>query len=78
MKTIEKKIFPEYFQEVWNGNKNFEIRKDEDDIQIGDRLLLREWNGVEYTGSGVCKTVKYVLRNCPSYGLMEGFCIISW
>ena len=40
---ISKKILPHYFWEVWDGNKNFELRKDEDDIQTGDELVLEEW-----------------------------------
>lgn len=29
------------------GDKKFEIRKDEDDAQIGDAIVLRmEWNGL--------------------------------
>lgn len=35
-KIIEKKILPEYFNEVIHDSKKFEIRKDEDDLQIGD------------------------------------------
>ena len=45
MKTVEKKILPEYYKAVCKGIKTFELRKDEDDIQSGDRLDLREWNG---------------------------------
>lgn len=39
-KLVEKKILPEFFDEVFYGNKKFEIRKDEDDIQVGDSLRL--------------------------------------
>ncbi len=73
---VEKKILPEYFVEVDKGNKTFEIRKDEDNIQAGDFLILREWDG-EYTGNQVIREVTYVLRNCPEYGLMDGYCIIG-
>ena len=49
-----------------------EIRKDEDDIQAGDILTLREWNGSQYTGRVANMLVKYVLRDVPQYGLMHG------
>lgn len=76
-KTIEKKILPKYFEEVMSGRKNFELRKDEDDIQINDLLILKEFDGGKYTGHFVAKGVDYVLRDCEEYGLMKGYCIIG-
>lgn len=76
-KTIEKKILPQYFQDVMSGRKNFELRKDEDDIQPNDLLVLKEYDGEKYTGSYVSKGVDYVLRDCPQYGLMKGYCVIG-
>lgn len=78
MKTVEKKILPEYFFAVLERRKNFEIRKDEDDIQVGDLLCLEEWDGLCYTGEAAYRTVKYVLRDCPEYGLVPGYCVIGW
>ena len=40
MKVVRKKILPEFFQAVRAREKNFEIREDEDDIQVGDLLIL--------------------------------------
>lgn len=79
MKTIRKKILPIYFDVVESGQKNFEIRKDEDDVQVGDKLVLGEWKETYgYTGRFVTRKVKYVLRNVPEYGLKEGYCVIGW
>lgn len=79
MKQIEKKILPEYFKEVAEGNKRFELRKDEDDVQVGDILLLKEWiEGKGYTGFRTSRAVTYVLRNVPECGLMDGYCIIGF
>ena len=78
MQIVRKKILPEYFRAVKAREKNFEIRKDEDHIQPGDCLILDEWDGKCYTGPGVRRTVKYVLRDAPEYGLMPGYCIIGW
>lgn len=77
MKTVRKKILPEYFKVVRAREKNFEIRLDENDIQVGDILILEEWNGF-YTGQSVRRYVKYVLRDAAALGLMPGYCIISW
>ena len=68
---------PEYFNAVQEYRKNFELRKDEDNIQVGDELILQEWNG-EYTGNYTWRKVTYVLRNVPEYGLKDGYCIIGW
>lgn len=77
-KKINKKILPKFFFAVEEGQKNFELRKDEDNIQVGDILALCEWDGDSYTGRVAIREVKYVLRNAPEYGLKPGYCIISW
>lgn len=72
----ELKIKPEYFYAVRDGVKTFELRKDDRNYQVEDTLVLKEWdNG--YTGSAICKTVSYILRGCPEYGLTDGFCILG-
>lgn len=82
MKTVDKKILPNFFEDVKKGIKTFEVRKDEDDIQVGDILFLEEWKDGDiftsgYTGRCIRKKVKYVLRDIPQYGLQEGYCIIG-
>lgn len=76
-KVVRKKILPRYYDAVANNVKTFELRKDEDDIQVGDVLILREWDGHKYTGRTTEALVKYVLRNVPEYGLMPGHCIVG-
>ena len=77
MKTVKKKILPEYYSAVLSGKKTFELRKDKDDIQVEDILDLCEWDGEKFSGRKLRCIVKYVLRNCPDYGLMDGYCIIG-
>ena len=62
MKTIEKKIWPEYFQQVLDGKKTFELRLNDFEINEGDILVLKEWdpNTKEYTGREIEKKVGYV------------------
>ena len=76
MKTIEKKILPEYFSKVQDGTKTFELRKDDSDYEVGDILILEEWDE-EYTGRELTRTITYILRNCPQYGLSDGYCILG-
>lgn len=62
MKTIEKKVWPEYFQKIIDGKKNFELRLNDFEIKEGDTLLLKEWNPATktYTGRELSRTVGYV------------------
>ncbi len=62
MKIITKKLHPEYFQQILDGKKKFEVRLNDFDIEEGDLLLLREWDPEtkDYTGREITKTVGYV------------------
>ncbi len=77
MKVINKKILSKYFEDI-NKSKFFEIRKDDDNIQIGDVVKFMEWDGENYTGMYCAVKVIYVLRNVPEYGLKDGYCIFCW
>ena len=74
----EIKILPQYYEAVSKGIKQFELRKDDRDYQVGDLVRLREWDGKEYTGNKMIVGIKYILRDCPEYGLMDGYCIFGW
>lgn len=56
----ELKILPEYFEAVTSGRKQFEIRKNDRDYEVGDRLYLREWNGENFTGDSYKAEVTYI------------------
>lgn len=64
MKTIEKKVLPEYFERIRIGDKTFELRLADFDCQPGDTLVLREWDHIDkkYTGREIEKKVTYVLK----------------
>lgn len=44
------KILPEYLDAVLRDEKRFELRKDDRDFQVGDKLVLEEHDGSFYTG----------------------------
>lgn len=45
MKVVhELKCHPKYFERVLNGSKPFEIRKNDRDFQVGDVILLKEYD----------------------------------
>lgn len=43
MKLHELKTINPHFTNVWDGKKDFEIRKNDRDFKIGDLLWLREY-----------------------------------
>jgi len=86
---IEKKIWPQYFEKILSGEKNFELRLADWNCQIGDTLILKEWdpNTKDFTGRKVEKEVTYVLKtkNAHAWGMWSkedieehGFQIISF
>lgn len=62
--NIEKKIWPQYFEQVASGKKTFELRLADWECTVGDTLVLREWDPIakEYTGRELTKKVTYVLK----------------
>jgi hypothetical protein len=61
---IEKKIWPEFFEQVSNGTKRFEMRLADFNCKAGDVLVLREWDPKkkDYSGRKVEKEVRNVNR----------------
>ena len=64
MAEIKKKIWPEYFEKVAAGEKRFELRVADFDVEEGDVLILEEWDPKikEYTGRKIEKKVDFVLN----------------
>jgi len=62
MATIKKKILPEYFDAVFSGKKNYELRLNDFEINEGDLLVLEEWDPdvQNYTGRKIERQVTYV------------------
>ena len=75
--THELKIWPEYFQAVWDGRKTFEIRKKDRDYQVGDYLKLLEFDPdkQDYTGSGLLVRVTYILED-PEF-VKDGYVVMG-
>ena len=79
-KFIYKDVFTRFYKEIENGNKNFEIRRYDKDVRVGDFLVLTEYDDIKcvYTGNVIVKEVKYILYGCPQFGLMDGYCIYGF
>ena len=79
MKTHELKILPEYFEPVLTGDKTFELRMDDRNFQVGDILVLKEWDSYKqsFTSRETKRVVKYKYTGKDSFGLSKGFCILA-
>lgn len=74
----ELKIMPQYFEEVVSGRKCFELRKNDRDYKVGDQIKLLEYENGEYTGREAgLYLIRYILKDCPEYGLKKGYCILG-
>lgn len=51
-----KKILPEYFQAVIEGRKPFEVRENDENYKVGERVILEEYRGFED------------IPDCPKWG----------
>lgn len=74
----ELKTWPEYFEEVLMAHKNFEVRKHDRNYQVGDTLILKEYdptNGT-YTGRELARGISYILPG-GDFGIEKGFCVMS-
>lgn len=76
--THELKTWPEYYAEVLNGNKTFELRKMDRDFKVGDELILREYfpSSQVYSGRECIKQISYILRG-GTFGLEKDYCILG-
>lgn len=69
------KIKPEYFTDVTDGKKTFELRKNDRDFKVGDTLILQEYNE-DYTGRATKVKVTYMLKG-GNYGLDKDYVILG-
>lgn len=82
----ELKTWPLYFEQVRNGNKNFEVRKNDRNFSVGDELILKEYvpkgyyedglNDDKYTGRIIHRKVSYILRG-GEFGIQDGFVVMG-
>lgn len=75
----ELKTWPQYWVAVAAGSKPFELRRDDRAFEVGDTLVLREWNPVThcYSGRSLRVPVTYVLRNAMQFGVCAGFAVLG-
>lgn len=73
LKTIQP-----FFDDVFYGEKCFEVRKNDRGFQIGDFLHLQEYDvKTGYSGREVYLKVSYIL-NGGQFGIEKGYCIMGF
>lgn len=84
-KTHEVKIWPKYFDAVVEGRLTFQLRRDDRNYQVGERMLMREWDQGAYTGREVLAEITFKMertrvpseRDLTTLGLSPTFAILA-
>jgi len=66
-KVVIKKVLPEYFQDIVDGKKKYELRLNDFAVEPGDTLVLEEWTSADpqnrqATGRKLEKKVSYLKK----------------
>ncbi|WP_019792344.1 DUF3850 domain-containing protein [Streptococcus sobrinus] len=69
------KLSNEFWSDVVNGRKTFELRKNDRNYQVGDYLLMKEVENSFPTSRECLVEVTYKLENY--IGLQDGYCILG-
>lgn len=74
----ELKLHPKFFLRVQDGTKTFEIRKNDRDYQVGDRLILREFDPEKgFPDHGAYGTIIAEITYFTTAYQQEGYCVIG-
>lgn len=74
-KVHDIKIGKEFFEDVKNNVKTFELRKNDRNYKVGEILELHEYEAGEETGRTCRKLITYMLKEFT--GLQDGYCILG-
>ena len=74
----ELKVWPACFAAVEDGRKAFDVRLNDRNYQLGDALLLREYEpeSEQYSGRTVERWVSYLMQG-GTFGLEPGWCVLG-
>ncbi|MFA6664898.1 MAG: DUF3850 domain-containing protein, partial [Lachnospiraceae bacterium] len=74
-KTHDIKLAATWYNDVRSGKKKFELRKNDRDYKVGDKLIMHEvCDGME-TGRLIKAKIVYMLEEYK--GLEESYCILG-
>jgi len=66
MNVIEKKVWPEFFDDL--NKAKLELRLADFSLKQGDIIVFKEWDPKtkKYTGKSISKRVKSILKDFPT------------
>jgi FtsP/CotA-like multicopper oxidase with cupredoxin domain len=72
------KTWPVSWEHIRDGMKRFEFRKNDRNFQVGDIVVLREWDPFRevFTGRSMKMKITYILHG-GQFEIPEGYCIFS-
>ncbi|CAK7048066.1 MAG: hypothetical protein BACD_02360 [Bacteroides rodentium] len=73
--THEIKLASMYYDDVASGKKTFELRKNDRNYKVGDKLHLLEFAAGRHTGRTISADIVYMLEEYT--GLAEDYCILG-
>lgn len=73
------KMWPEPFQETWDGRKPWEYRVNDRDFRVCDYAVLEEWNPdtSQYTGRWQAGPIVLVAVG-GRFGMPAGYCVFTF
>ena len=77
--THELKTWPACFRAVEASQKTFDVRQDDRHFEVGDALILEEYEPEteQYTGRRTTRWISYVLRG-GQFGIEAGWCVLGF
>lgn len=67
------KISPEFFWQVFKGEKTFQIRKNDRDYRTGDKISFYEFDGHAYTGYALSADIGFM----TDFKQQQGYIVFS-
>jgi len=79
VRVHDLKCWREHFRRLLDGTKHVELRFDDREFKVGDRLLLREYDprASRYTGRATVRRVSHILRSSDGPWLSSGYVALS-
>jgi len=77
VKTHELKCWPEHFSAILDGTKTFELRLDDRGFEVGDLLILKEFQQGQYSGRDCVRGVTHIIHDVFGTWLQPGVVAMS-
>lgn len=73
------KVWPHYFDAIILYGKRFEVRKNDRNYKVGDRMVMHVWDPIEqaYTQYGCTCTITYILHG-GQLGIADDYAVLGF